>query len=27
LKAFPDVDIKAMGFPNGWETESLWRFS
>ena len=24
LKCFPDVDIRAMGFPAGWECEPLW---
>ena len=22
---FPDIDLKAMGFPDGWESEPLWR--
>lgn len=22
---FPEVDLRAMGFPNGWECEPLWR--
>ena len=22
---FPEIDKKALGFPNGWETEPLWR--
>lgn len=25
LAAFPDVDPAAMGFPEGWEDEPLWR--
>ncbi|MBQ8673731.1 MAG: hypothetical protein IJ511_06755 [Bacteroides sp.] len=25
LSAFPNVDIKAMGFPEKWEDEPLWR--
>ena len=24
LRAFPEVDISAMGFPKGWESEPLW---
>lgn len=24
LKAYPMIDVKAMGFPAGWETEPLW---
>lgn len=24
LKSYPMVDVKAMGFPNDWETEILW---
>lgn len=24
LKAYPNVDIKAMGFPEQWEAESIW---
>jgi len=24
LQEFPNVDISAMGFPNGWENEPLW---
>ena len=22
---FPEIDLKAFGFPQGWETEPLWR--
>lgn len=22
---FPEIDLRAMGFPNGWELEPLWR--
>lgn len=22
---YPNVDLHAMGFPQGWENESLWR--
>jgi len=22
---FPEIDLKALGFPQGWETEPLWR--
>lgn len=25
LCSFPNIDIKAMGFPQGWENEPLWR--
>jgi hypothetical protein len=25
LKAHPNVDVTAMGFPSGWENEPLWR--
>lgn len=25
LKAHPNVDVSAMGFPAGWENEPLWR--
>lgn len=25
LKAHPNVDVKAMGFPASWENESLWK--
>ena len=25
LRAFPDIDIVAMGFPRGWESEPLWQ--
>ena len=24
LAGYPDIDIKAMGFPYGWENEPLW---
>lgn len=24
FKSFPGIDIQAIGFPNGWETEPLW---
>ena len=24
LEQYPEVDVKAMGFPNGWEDEPLW---
>jgi hypothetical protein len=24
LVKYPNVDVKAMGFPGGWETEPLW---
>ncbi len=24
LKAFPEIDPTAMGFPKDWEQESLW---
>ena len=23
--AFPNIDIRAMGFPEQWRTEPLWR--
>lgn len=23
----PEIDVKAMGFPNGWENEPLWRMN
>ena len=26
LKAYPMVDLKAMGFPQGWESEPLWNW-
>ena len=25
LSDFPSIDIKAMGFPRGWENEPLWQ--
>jgi abortive infection bacteriophage resistance protein len=25
LNEFPDIDIKAMGFPSNWHNESLWQ--
>ena len=25
LSCFPDIDIRAMGFPLGWDNEPLWR--
>ena len=25
LNCFPEIDIRAMGFPQGWESEPLWR--
>lgn len=25
LKKYPNVDVKAMGFPNNWENETLWK--
>lgn len=25
LEKYPNVDVKAMGFPKGWETELLWK--
>ena len=25
LVDFPAIDIAAMGFPHGWENETLWR--
>lgn len=21
---FPEIDLRALGFPEGWETEPLW---
>ena len=24
LSNFPEVDVKAMGFPTGWEKDSVW---
>lgn len=24
FKAHPNVDTKAMGFPENWQSESLW---
>jgi abortive infection bacteriophage resistance protein len=26
LKKYKMIDVNAMGFPNGWETESLWNW-
>lgn len=25
LADYPSIDINAMGFPNGWENEPLWK--
>ena len=25
LGKYPNVDVTAMGFPKGWQEESLWR--
>ena len=25
LAAYPAIDINAIGFPRGWESEPLWR--
>lgn len=25
LTAYPEIDVVAMGFPQGWENEPLWR--
>ena len=25
LSAYPSIDITAMGFPRGWESEPLWQ--
>ena len=25
LAAYPSIDITAMGFPRGWESEPLWQ--
>ena len=25
LRVFPDIDVVAMGFPRGWESEPLWQ--
>lgn len=25
LANYPDIDIAAMGFPRGWESEPLWQ--
>ncbi len=25
LSRYPEVDTNAMGFPQGWENEPLWR--
>lgn len=27
LKSYPMVDVKAMGFPIGWETEAIWNWN
>jgi len=27
LSRYPDVSIRQMGFPRGWETEPLWNTS
>jgi len=27
LKKYPMIDVKAMGFPNGWENEALWKWN
>ena len=24
LAAYPSIDVTAMGFPRGWESEPLW---
>lgn len=24
IKAYPNVDVKAMGFPDHWEEEPIW---
>ena len=26
LQAYPMIDVKAMGFPVGWETENIWNW-
>ena len=25
LAEYPNIDVKAMGFPNGWEKEPFWQ--
>lgn len=25
LAEYPDIDVAAMGFPRGWESEPLWQ--
>lgn len=25
LADYPNIDLHAMGFPQGWENEPLWR--
>lgn len=25
LKAYPNVDANAMGFPFGWQSEAIWK--
>ena len=25
LSAYPSIDVTAMGFPRGWESEPLWQ--
>jgi len=25
LSVFPSIDVTAMGFPRGWESEPLWQ--
>lgn len=27
LKSYPNVDTKAMGFPEDWKSEPLWSLS
>jgi abortive infection bacteriophage resistance protein len=27
LKSYPMVDVRAMGFPHGWETEPIWNWN
>ena len=24
---FPEIDLRALGFPDGWEFEALWKSS
>lgn len=26
LKKYPNIDVKAMGFPDNWELEPIWKF-